>query len=453
MSRTGFERSLGVRSDFMMNGQPRVLTRAADFQLDAGETQREAPHARLLPTDLRGLTHNTSDAFARFGNERAVRLLNPGGRTDLPASEPEARDLGAMVSEETRATMTAFAEGASDMPESILRQQWNLVRGAVQRELPNINVTQLIDWVVRHNFHVGSNPQDDAEMRDALTQELERARAFLSGHQFGDLRRNEDGSITTPGGYTIVNDGGRQWRVIEPSGREHRIWGDPHVDENNDGQDDWHFDQDASFILPDGTKIFCDTVKVGEKGDGDITVSDKLMIQFGDSLGTMDVTQAGSSALERGGLAYDEANGDGQRFVLGDDGSWKDGETLGDLYDGGGDFIADVDTSKIGTISAQAQALLDGVSLMNATAYVGRDFSTAATDAQGHLTVGEGPQITSKADLEAYIERLQGMLDGLGPQVITCFQNGRDSLQLREHLRNSQEIARILLATPDERAA
>ncbi|MEZ0313064.1 MAG: DUF1521 domain-containing protein [Myxococcota bacterium] len=172
----------------------------------------------------------------------------------------------------------------------------------------------------------------------------------------GQLTANADGSITTPGGFTIFNDGNHQWRVKDPSGLETRIFGDPHVDEGNDGDADWHFDQDGTFVLPDGTKIFCDTTEV-QQG---ITLSDKLNIQYGDSLGTMDVKAGGAGTVaSTGGLAYDSANKDGQIYVMGTDGKWYDGETLGKLYDAGGDFARDVDANNVGKISALALITLE----------------------------------------------------------------------------------------------
>ncbi len=170
----------------------------------------------------------------------------------------------------------------------------------------------------------------------------------------GVLTANADGSITTPGGYTVFNDGGSQWRIEEPDGDMHTISGDPHVDENSDGTTDWHFNADSSFILPDGTKIFCDTDKVGSYGGGDVTVTDNLKIQYLDSLGSMDVAHGGPGTVTTGGLAYDASHADGELFVLADGHHFVDGVTLGDLYDAGGDFTADVDTSHIGTVSNYA---------------------------------------------------------------------------------------------------
>jgi len=129
------------------------------------------------------------------------------------------------------------------------------------------------------------------------------------------------------------------------------------VDEGNDGTVDWHFNKDGSFILPDGTKIFCDTDKVA---DG-ITTSSTLKIQYQDQLGTMDVANGGAGTVEKtGGLAYDSANKDGEIYVMGKDGKFYDGETLGKLYDAGGDFARDVDANKMGNISQNALISLNG---------------------------------------------------------------------------------------------
>ncbi len=191
--------------------------------------------------------------------------------------------------------------------------------------------------------------------RDVLSSGIESPEPSPPSLPPGTLTANSDGSITTPGGYTIYNDGNYQWRVKSPSGIESRIYGDPHVDEDNDGDADWHFNQDGTFVLPDGAKIFVDTTEVGVG----ITVSDNLKIQYGDSLGSMDVKNGGPGTVGDGGLAYDSANGEGQIFVMGNDFKWYDGETLGKLYDAGGDFARDVDAANVGQISANALIALN----------------------------------------------------------------------------------------------
>lgn len=71
--------------------------------------------------------------------------------------------------------------------------------------------------------------------------------------------RHEDSEIVvTPGNYTIEMKGHEVTIYDRNEDIVTRIWGDPHVDEGGNG-DDWHFGQDSSFILPDGTKICLDT--------------------------------------------------------------------------------------------------------------------------------------------------------------------------------------------------
>jgi hypothetical protein len=178
----------------------------------------------------------------------------------------------------------------------------------------------------------------------------------------GTLTANADGSVTTPGGYTIINDGGHQWRIKEPSGVEHRIWGDPHVDENNDGTLDWNFNTDAAFILPDGTSIFCDTDKVGELNGKDVTTSTSLHIAFGQSLATMDVVTGGAAQLSTANGPPPQPTGPVSMYVLADGSHFVDAKTLGDLSDTDGDDAADVSATSFGTISAQAQAVLQMMS-------------------------------------------------------------------------------------------
>lgn len=174
----------------------------------------------------------------------------------------------------------------------------------------------------------------------------------------GTLTANADGSITTPGGYTIFNDGGHQWRIREPSGVEHRIWGDPHVDENNDGTLDWNFNTDAMFVLPDGTSIFCDTDKVGELAGKDVTTSTSLHIAFGQSLATMDVVNGGAAQLSTASGPPPKPTDPVSTYVLADGSHFVDAKTLGTLSNTDGDDAADVSTTSFGTISAQAQAVL-----------------------------------------------------------------------------------------------
>jgi hypothetical protein len=69
--------------------------------------------------------------------------------------------------------------------------------------------------------------------------------------------------VTTDGTtiLTDVNVGGSTTMIYNSAGKMiSRIWGDPHVeDDSGVGGDDWHFGNDSTFILADGTEIMFNT--------------------------------------------------------------------------------------------------------------------------------------------------------------------------------------------------
>ena len=69
--------------------------------------------------------------------------------------------------------------------------------------------------------------------------------------------------VTTDGStiLTDVNVGGHTTMIYNSAGKMiSRIWGDPHVeDDSGVGGDDWHFGNDSTFILADGTEIMFNT--------------------------------------------------------------------------------------------------------------------------------------------------------------------------------------------------
>lgn len=82
------------------------------------------------------------------------------------------------------------------------------------------------------------------------------------------LQKNDDGSITTAGGFKIDATGkSSEWKIYGPDGEQlTRVWGDPHVDEADGTK--WDFTKDSDFVLPDGTRIAVDTNYDPSKGNG-----------------------------------------------------------------------------------------------------------------------------------------------------------------------------------------
>lgn len=125
--------------------------------------------------------------------------------------------------------------------------------------------------------------------------------------------------IALDNGYTLTIPGeNEEWTISDANGNETRIWGDPHVSEGDqDGSRNWDFQEDASFVLGDGTKI---TVGTTEKYGGKVT--DTLTITKGNqSLEVSNMAandpQIGAPGLD--GAELDAATNDGHVFMMGDE--------------------------------------------------------------------------------------------------------------------------------------
>lgn len=148
-------------------------------------------------------------------------------------------------------------------------------------------------------------------------------------HPQGSLR-NEDGKITTPGGYTIEATKQHEWIITSPDGKTTRIWGDPHVAEGDGGK--WDFKRDSTFVLGDGTRI---NVKTAPWGDGKMTVTSELEIISGnDRVGITGIDKGKGvvGPITQDGFAHANCFGNNDVFVMGregDDWSYQGREIVG----------------------------------------------------------------------------------------------------------------------------
>jgi hypothetical protein len=96
-----------------------------------------------------------------------------------------------------------------------------------------------------------------------------------SCHPRGTLKVDEQGVITTPGGYKVEQLGQYDWKITGPDGKWTRCWGDPHVQESDRACDStaWDFKRDSTFVLPDGTRI-----NVSTKPYNNMTVTSQLEV-------------------------------------------------------------------------------------------------------------------------------------------------------------------------------
>jgi hypothetical protein len=131
----------------------------------------------------------------------------------------------------------------------------------------------------------------------------------------------KDGVITTPGGYKIEATSQFEWKITNPDGKTNtRIWGDPHVDESDGGK--WDFKRDSTFVLPDGTRINCDTTPWS--GNPDMTVTKGLEIISGnDRLQVTDIDKGKGKVgtVTQDGFAHVNSFGKNDVFVMGGDGN------------------------------------------------------------------------------------------------------------------------------------
>jgi hypothetical protein len=132
-----------------------------------------------------------------------------------------------------------------------------------------------------------------------------------------DWSFNQAGSRATInlGNYSIqLQEKLASWTLINnETGECTRIWGDPHVDVDNDGQIDFDFKENITFQLNDGTKITVDTIE-WEKSDR--TLCSKLTITDWAGQNAMVVTGLGWYSDGVANLKVEEFEGQGQSLDL-----------------------------------------------------------------------------------------------------------------------------------------
>jgi hypothetical protein len=143
----------------------------------------------------------------------------------------------------------------------------------------------------------------------------------------------KDGEATIRLGdrYTIkANEKDASWTVTNnETGKTAKISGDPHVDSNGDGKNDFDFKKDMTFKLDDGTKITVGTVPGGKDG---ATYSSQLTITNGENaiqVSGLGDKYDGENNLEvkqsMEGNVIDNLTNDGSNTVHENGGAWQTG--------------------------------------------------------------------------------------------------------------------------------
>lgn len=244
--------------------------------------------------------------------------------------------------------------------------------------------------------------------------------------------------IQTRSEYTIEMKG-HEVLIFDREGTQlTRIWGDPHVQEA-DGQTNWHFGEDSTFILPDGTKICLNTEPIGTEWYvvGADIISGSSRYHWG---------EGGEAGLTKDGKKWDKANADcsedasagvfalqstGEWAVMGEDGRFYDitEEAWADYLN---DKDIDYDPSKVavGLTSQQVKAAHSDSRKMRkpipglepkAHAQVMRQAADLAPFLERHHEVAEFLSDLSPRMLDRYLSRPDSIRKLAGPDVEGLF--------------------------------
>jgi hypothetical protein len=146
------------------------------------------------------------------------------------------------------------------------------------------------------------------------------------------LKYPDSSIVSTPMGY-VVEMKNTEVLIWDLQGKQiTRIWGDPHVNEKNNGAT-WHFGGNSTFILPDGAKICCDTEPISSN----FWVVVGVDVILGAS--RFSFKKGGEGAMSNDGREFDKANSDADNrddagiFALTPSGEWAVMGRDGHFYD------------------------------------------------------------------------------------------------------------------------
>ena len=199
--------------------------------------------------------------------------------------------------------------------------------------------------------------------------------------------------FTTAAGYQIetdTNQGGHQTWIRNPEGETlAHIHGDPHVDLNADGQDDFHFGDNSSFMLEDGSEVFLNTKDVAGTEQAAGYNHDKIFITTGVYVKSGDnIAQTGEGTADDGVIeAGFQTDVDASELNVGTD---ADGAAVFGIGDDANAYIQDTEGEWNNLENESWEAYLADASFAD-------QHGAAATD----FTPGEPAETTEEAPVES----------------------------------------------------
>ena len=303
----------------------------AAFLADVKETKN--------PEQKRALIDGFAEGFAAASQSGEPEA----GRTS-PARTTAARSPAA---EETGATDAAGTEAESASPTDLMSGFQEIADRVADSDLSKPAKNALLDGIASLMSKLQAEAPTGEGQADPSASGPSGSAAPSSGapdeaspsENTGTWSHEvKDGEATIQLGdkYTVkANEKDATWTVTNnETGKTTKVWGDPHVDTDNDGKTDFDFKKDMTFQLDDGTKITVGTVPGGENGTTfssslTITNGDKAVQVSGlgdqhDGANNLEVTQSDA------GQTLDDLEHDGAITVFENGGAWqtKDGKAV-----------------------------------------------------------------------------------------------------------------------------
>ncbi|MTI14102.1 DUF1521 domain-containing protein [Sansalvadorimonas verongulae] len=193
--------------------------------------------------------------------------------------------------------------------------------------LVTLERAEILDSQIRDQINVVDKKNKQIRALNQLQSKLLNHKNTTAAVSENTWTVNHDSSpkeIALDNGYKVQIHGEQEsFSIVDANGNATKIWGDPHVSESDRGGDmQWDFQQDATFMLDDGTKITVKTKDLGRSGQLDKSVfADQLVITKGNqSVHVTDIAannpQIGAPELNGGQLDAD--TNDGYIFKMGD---------------------------------------------------------------------------------------------------------------------------------------
>ena len=271
-------------------------------------------------------------------------------------------------------------------------------------------------------------------VREATSAELQAAGVTDLGEAF----------ITEPGGYIITTDVpvGTTTKFFEKGepGSDPlytlmtQVRGDPHVDQDGDGTNDWHFGEDSSFTLPDGTKIsFTTEGRTEEDRNNNILVTTGIDIQSGTKRAHVghdkDTLATTATTITDDRKEWDESHADsggtGSHSFYKVEGGWAVPGADGKFYrvpdETWADYTSNPDFDLTGCEAVEVSA---------------EQVKAGAIE----KTVGSG-SCTTVAQLDAHIEKLEAKLNSVGDDAQLANVDLQNVLQKQQ--QNMQMMSNI----------